>query len=124
MYKPFKGKKQPSLAKSVLGKVVENLGIKDRLIEFELMNLWEEVAGAKLAKDTFAYRIVKSKTLVIGVRTAVLANELQFLKKELEEKFNKLAKERYGKTIENIIFELRQSKPQNRPNIKINNFLN
>lgn len=122
-FKPFKGKAQPSQAKHMLTKVLENLGIKERLIEFELMKLWAEVAGDKLAKDTFAYRIVKSKTLVIGVNTAVLANELQFLKQELKAKFNKLAQQRFNRNINDIIFELRQIKPQNTPNIKLNGLL-
>ena len=122
-FKPFKGKTQPSQAKNMLTKVLENLGIKERLIEFELMKLWTEIAGEKLAKDTFAYRIIKSKTLVIGVRTAVLANELQFLKQELKTKFNKLAQKKFSRSINDIIFELRQIKPQNTPNIKLNGLL-
>lgn len=97
----------PRSAKDVLEKVVKNLGIDKRMQELELMKLWSEVAGEKLAKSTFAHRIHKDKKIVIGVENAALANELQFLKAKLEARYTELSLERLGVPIKGLIFELR-----------------
>lgn len=94
-------------SKSVLTRVMQDLGIDERLREMEMMDLWKEVAGEKLASKTYAHRMTKDKRMVVGVSSSALANELQFLKANLEKKFNELAELKVQRKVRGIIFELR-----------------
>lgn len=136
MYK--RRNKQPVKSGDVLKKVFAGMGLEQKMKEFELFDSWAEIVGEKLAPKTFAYAIEKDRTLVVGVKSAVLANELQFLKRELTEKFNAKAveclgaraKQFSGKFIADISFrlmddakikrELAQSKERNAINHKLN----
>ena len=59
-----------------------------------------------IADNTFAHRFTKERKLVIGVKSAVIANELQFIKAIVEKEFIKEVQE-YDREIKGIVFELR-----------------
>jgi hypothetical protein len=98
-----------------LGNLIENIAHKlkfnDNYEDLLIMNYWSEflnsVGSESLAKYTFAHRISKDRTLFIGVRSAVIANELQFIKKELEKNFLESSEKKFKKNISSLVFELR-----------------
>jgi|GEM_PF-5522924 len=88
------------------------LGLSKQLEGYKLLQLWtESLSGVNnaslLQAKTFAIKLNKNMELVVGVRSAALANELQFLKASLIESFNKLARKQGLPSIKTIIFELR-----------------
>ena len=104
MYK--KRKTNPVMLSSLFQGALEGLGIDEKMKDMQMLSIWKEVAGDKLAAKTFAYMIDKDKNAVIGVKSAPLAQELQFLKKDLEKKFNAIAEKRFNRTIKGLYFKL------------------
>lgn len=96
---------------SILDKVAKKLKLNDNYEDFEIMNYWsgflKEAGSEGLVKYTFAHRISKDRKLVIGIRSAVIANELQFIKGDLEKSFLDKVSAKFKKTIRGLIFELR-----------------
>lgn len=117
-WKKFKVKKDTMTPiKDVFSGVAKRLGLDERYKDFELLHLWKDVAeqfgSRKIASRTFPHRFTKDRVLVIGVTSAALANELQFKKTAMEQRFNDLAHEKYQRTINGLIFELREDKKPN-----------
>jgi hypothetical protein len=83
--------------------------------DFKILQAWNGFVGTaaqtamakKLQEYTFAHRITRERVLVVGVRSAVMANELQFMKPMLEAKFVDLIAKQDLPEIEGIVFELR-----------------
>ncbi len=105
----------PLPLKNVLGSLLQELNFDAKILDYHVMQLWVPVLEealepdlAKLiAKHTAAHRITKDRKLVIGVKTAIVANELQFLKTALEEILQSQILKSSLPNIKNIIFELR-----------------
>ncbi len=88
------------------------LGLTKQLEGYKLLELWSQTLddapnSALLKSKTFAVKLNKNMDLLVGVRSAALANELQFLKPQLMANFNKLAAQQRLPAIKAIIFELR-----------------
>jgi predicted nucleic acid-binding Zn ribbon protein len=71
----------------VLEDLVQKLGVKKRLQEYEALLRWEEVVGEQIARVATAVRITKG-ILVIKVRSSVWRNELNMRKGEIIQKLN------------------------------------
>lgn len=96
---------------SILDQVAKKLKLNDNYEDFEIMNHWSkfltEQGSESLLKYTFAHRISKERKLIIGIRSAVIANELQFIKKELESSFLTSVSAKFKRKINGLVFELR-----------------
>jgi hypothetical protein len=87
------------------------------ILDMEIMELWsklmQEQASEKLRDMTLPNRISKDRKLFIGVKSAVVANEVQFMKKIFLEALNRMILDLNvgtGKNyspIREIVFELR-----------------
>ncbi len=105
---------EPSRIQKDLAGLFTRLGLGKQVEGFKILELWTKSletinnTNVELLKaKTFALKLNKNMELVVGVRSASLANELQFLKPQLLENLNKFCqKQGYGK-VKAIIFELR-----------------
>lgn len=87
------------------------------ILDMEIMELWsfliKEKAPSNFQGLSYANRITKDRKLFIAVKTSVLANELQFMKKIFLDSLNEMIldlKKDTGKNyalIKEIIFELK-----------------
>jgi hypothetical protein len=113
-YKSYKVKQEEMIPiGDILGKVLIDLKIEEKKRDLSILQAWSkianDIAGEKLSSKTFAHRITKDRKLVIGIKSAVIANELHFLKDEIEDKLNNLIREQNLKDIQGVVFELRFS---------------
>ncbi|MDD9898322.1 MAG: hypothetical protein OXU45_04895, partial [Candidatus Melainabacteria bacterium] len=98
-----------------LPSVFKGLNIEGKMGDLKIIRLWDNflkdslkpALSKKLQEYTFVHRIDRERDLVIGVRSAVMANELQFLKPMLEKKFFELLEDYDLPHIRAILFELR-----------------
>ena len=105
----------PIQVKGILEQVFKNLNLDEKMQDYKTMLLWNEFLrtaanpelAKKLQKFTSAHRITTDRGLVIGVSSAIIANELQFIKPMLEERFIKLVTEYGYKPVHKLIFEMR-----------------
>jgi predicted nucleic acid-binding Zn ribbon protein len=74
---------------SALDEVINNLGIKKKLKEYDAVIYWETVVGQQIAKMTTATRIVNG-VLFVQVKTSTWRNELILRKKEIIDKLDKV----------------------------------
>lgn len=97
-------------SKSILEKVFKDLSLDEKIQDFEIMKSWKsfsaERSSKSIANNTFAHRITKDRKLIIGVKSAIIANELQFQKAKLEKNFIVYIKD-LSRKISGISFELR-----------------
>jgi predicted nucleic acid-binding Zn ribbon protein len=77
-----------------LASIIQGLdsGVAAAIRNCQLTSLWAEVIDERLSRHTEAVKI-KERVLYVGTSNSVWANELTYLKKELIEKFNRLAGE-------------------------------
>ena len=94
----------------VLESMNEKLKLNEKKKDFNIMLYWKkfirENTSEMLAENTFAHRFTKDRKLVIAVKSAVVANELQFIKAVIEKEFLKEVRE-YNREIKGLVFELR-----------------
>lgn len=67
--------------------LVQSLGIKKKLHEYEAVLQWEQIVGEQIAKVTTATRITKG-VLFVKVKTSTWRNELTIRKPEIVKKIN------------------------------------
>jgi predicted nucleic acid-binding Zn ribbon protein len=91
---------KPRSLGDVLGELVGALGIQTQLKRHEVVNLWEEVAGERIAQVAKA-REVRDGKLFVEVASSAWRNELFYLKYELVKKLNSRAGEQ---VIHDIVF--------------------
>jgi predicted nucleic acid-binding Zn ribbon protein len=72
---------------AALDTLVQGLGIKNKLHEYDAVVYWEDAVGAQIAKMTTATRITQG-TLFVQVKTSTWRNELTLRKKEIMAKLN------------------------------------
>jgi predicted nucleic acid-binding Zn ribbon protein len=70
-----------------LKKLLNDLGIEDNVTNYQVINLWTEVVGKKIATVSTAEKI-ENKILFVKVTNDSWRNELTFHKKEIVEKLN------------------------------------
>lgn len=94
----------------VLGTMSQKLNLHEKKKDFNIMLYWNdfirENTSELIAKNTFAHRFTKDRKLVIGIKSAVIANELQFIKAIIEQEFLKEIAE-FNRDVKGLIFELR-----------------
>jgi predicted nucleic acid-binding Zn ribbon protein len=86
-------KKTRSLGE-LLGELLQQYGLADRVKEYEAVNSWAEVVGEQIASRARA-KDVRDGTLIVEVASSAWRNELFYLKAEIIEKINK----RIGKKV-------------------------
>ncbi|MBI3788312.1 MAG: DUF721 domain-containing protein [Ignavibacteriales bacterium] len=67
--------------------LVQSLGIKKKLHEYEAVLQWEQIVGEQIAKVATATRIIKG-VLFVKVKTSTWRNELTIRKPEIMKKIN------------------------------------
>ncbi len=67
--------------------LVQNLGIKKKLREYDAVLQWEQIVGEQIAKVSTATRITKG-VLFVKVKTGTWRNELTMRKPEIIKKIN------------------------------------
>jgi len=72
---------------SAIESVLKQLGIGERLRQYEVLDIWPKVVGERISNVTKAERIHDGK-LFVSVKYSTWRNELIFLKKELITKIN------------------------------------
>lgn len=72
---------------NVLGELIGTLGIRTQLKRHEVVNLWAQVVGEKIAKVTKA-REVRDGRLFVEVESSAWRNELFYMKHEFVKKLN------------------------------------
>ncbi|NTU53621.1 MAG: DUF721 domain-containing protein [Chlorobiaceae bacterium] len=93
--------KAPRNLKNVMGDVCKKIGMTDAYEEYTTLKIWEKVVGETIAKETEVEKI-KEGDLYVKVRNPSWRMELNFRKKELMTRLNKVI----GKDmIRNIIFK-------------------
>lgn len=94
----------------VLDSMSKKLKLDEKKQDFNIMLYWKDFIRTNtselIAKNTFAHRFTKDRKLVIGIKSAVIANELQFIKNIIEQEFLKEVAE-FDREIKGIVFELR-----------------
>jgi predicted nucleic acid-binding Zn ribbon protein len=80
--------KRPRAVGEVLGELLQQFGLTDRLKEFDAVNCWAEVAGEQIASHTKA-KDVRDGALIVEVSSSAWRNQLFYLKAELIEQINK-----------------------------------
>lgn len=70
-----------------LDELINGLGIKRKLQEYDAVVYWDIIVGAQIAKVTTATQIKKG-VLRIKVKTSTWRNELTIRKKEIIERLN------------------------------------
>ena len=78
--------------------LVDGLGIRQKIAEYDAVVRWESVVGEHIARATEAVRIVKG-VLVVKVRSGTWRNELRLRKKELIDSLNSALGEELVKDI-------------------------
>lgn len=102
---------EPIPVSAIIHKVAKKLKFDDNSEDYLIIKYWDQFLKdhgfESLIKYTYAHRISKDRKLVIGVKSAVIANELQFIKADLEKSFLLQSSTRFDKAIISLIFELR-----------------
>lgn len=86
---------------TILKKVVRDLHLGKKLLQYEVVNEWEKIVGKKIASVTTVEKVVDGK-LIVRVNSSAWRNELSFLKREIIKKINKKFME---EIITDIIFK-------------------
>ncbi|MCE2928195.1 MAG: DUF721 domain-containing protein [Candidatus Caenarcaniphilales bacterium] len=101
---------EPALLGDLLPSILKKLKLDTKSLDYQIMLSWakfaEENLDKFLATKISAHRISKDRKLVLGVKSAVIANDLQFKKTDLEKKFLDSLDDNLPK-ISGIVFELR-----------------
>ncbi len=71
----------------ILETMLEELGLKKKLRQYNVISEWQSIVGNKIAKETEPYK-VDGSILYVRVRTAEWRNELTMIKPEILKKIN------------------------------------
>lgn len=71
--------KSPAKASEILEGFLNQRGIKKKLVQYNVFEIWSDVVGPTIASRTEP-RKMQGDTLVVGVKNAAWANELSFMK--------------------------------------------
>lgn len=93
-----RGTEQP--LKAVIEEFLQRYKLNDKLAESKVMQSWEKVVGAMIARHTQSLSIRK-KTLYVKIDSAALRNELLFAREKIMKSLNK---EAGREVIQEIVF--------------------
>jgi predicted nucleic acid-binding Zn ribbon protein len=77
----------PQPLSSLLDKFLNELGLKKKILQYDVVVSWAEIVGEQIARVTEAYKIDKG-ILFVRVRTSEWRNELLMRKPEILQKIN------------------------------------
>ena len=81
-----------------LDELVDNLGIRKKLREQEVMDFWDKAVGGRIAEIARPTRILKG-TLFVSVKSGAWRNELSMRKGEILARLNEIVNEEIVKDI-------------------------
>jgi hypothetical protein len=94
----------------LLNNVFKDLNLEQKSMDYMLMLAWSDFASKHLpetiSKSTTAHRISKDRKLVISVKSAVVIQELHFLKNKIEKDFLEFIQD-FPNKIKGLVFESR-----------------
>jgi predicted nucleic acid-binding Zn ribbon protein len=82
----------------VLDELVESLGIRKKLREQDVFELWDKAVGERIAEVAKPTRISKG-TLFVSVQSGVWRNELSMRREEIVSRLNEIVNEEIVKDI-------------------------
>jgi predicted nucleic acid-binding Zn ribbon protein len=89
---------KPNTIGDSIDKILKEFGLQPRLKQLEVLNVWADVVGEKIASVAKAEKIDHGR-LIVKVEKPVWRNELQYLKVEIIAKLNKIMNEDIVKEI-------------------------
>jgi predicted nucleic acid-binding Zn ribbon protein len=81
-----------------LDELVENLGIRKKLREQDVFELWDKAVGERIAEVAKPTRILKG-TLFVSVQSGAWRNELSMRRQEIVARLNEIVNEEIVKDI-------------------------
>lgn len=78
-------------------------GFKEKQKEFEILQIWPECVGEKIAKNTTPIKMIDNETLLIGTKSSSWAQELKFLEEDI---LNKLESKLGARRVKKLKFKL------------------
>ena len=91
-------KSKPKELSTSISSVLQQLGLSQRLRQYEVLEKWSAIVGDHIAKVTTPQRMESGK-LIVHVTRSTWRNELVFLKKEIISKINKAMNQEIVKDI-------------------------
>ena len=91
--------------KAILDSVLKNKvpGFSEKETEFEIIKIWHEAVGDKIAKNSWPVKMIDQKTLLIASDNSVWLNQLRYLEAEI---LNKLEERLKKRLIEKLKFKI------------------
>lgn len=86
-----KKKRAPKKLSDVMGEVLSQAGIADRVAQARVIPDWESLVGPQIAKATEPLSVTPQGTLFVAVRTNAWMTELSLLEPELLRRLNQRA---------------------------------
>jgi predicted nucleic acid-binding Zn ribbon protein len=83
------GKTNETTLSEALSRFVDSFHLRNKLNEVQVVESWKELVGETIYDHTFDI-YVKDKTLFVKVDSSVVRQELNFMKRRLVEKINKM----------------------------------
>ena len=77
-----------------INKLIKDLGIENKVLENQVLNVWSIVVGKRIAEISKAEKI-KNKILIVKVSNSSWRNELLYHKKNIIDKLNR----KFGKKV-------------------------
>jgi len=71
-----------------INKLIKDLGIENRVLENQVLNVWSTVVGKRIAEISSADKI-ENKVLIVRVLHSSWRNELLYHKRNIIDKLNK-----------------------------------
>jgi predicted nucleic acid-binding Zn ribbon protein len=86
------GKKaKPRNIGTVLNALIGELGIEEKMTQYQILELWKDVVGERIAKETEAHKM-ENGVLFVKVEDSVWRNELSMMKLQIIKMINERVK--------------------------------
>lgn len=83
---------------TIMMRMLDTYGLKDKYNETRLKNLWEEIMGSNTARQT-QNLTVNYGVLYISVRSAALRQELMYHREAIKNRFNQLLESNFVREV-------------------------
>jgi hypothetical protein len=87
-------KENETTLKDALEKLVDSYQLRKKLFEIKVVESWKDLVGEVIQKHTLDI-FIKEKTLYIKVDSSVVRQELNFMKKRLVDRINKMLEKNF-----------------------------
>jgi predicted nucleic acid-binding Zn ribbon protein len=84
-------KTKPRKIGAVLDALISDLGIEEKVTQYQIVELWEDVVGERIAKVTKAHKM-QDRVLFVQVGDSVWRNELSMMKLQIIKMLNERVK--------------------------------